>query len=336
MAVSDALLAFAFAFAALVSIGASWLLVSALERVGARVGLSEALLGMLAALAADAPEITAATTALLRHDERIGAGVVIGSNVFNLAALIGLAGVVAGYVALHPRVVELAGSVATWIAVVALVVILGATSPIGGLVLVLVVFVPYLVLLGIAHERIGALPIPSMWRRWLLAAVTEEEAELSAAINPRRGSGRDTLIALGAVAVVVGASIEMERWGSELGQRHGVPPIVIGALLLAAVTSLPNAVAAVYLATRGRAAAVLSTALNSNAINIIAGLLIPTAFLGISAPSAETTFIGAAYLGMTLLALLCTYRRRGLGRREGSVIIAAYLAFCVALLAIAY
>ena len=55
--------------------------------MGAGLGLSEAL-GMLAALAADAPEITAAVTALIHHDPHIGAGVVIGSNVFNLAALL--------------------------------------------------------------------------------------------------------------------------------------------------------------------------------------------------------------------------------------------------------
>ena len=50
---------------------------------------------------------------------------------------------------------------------------------------------------------------------------------------------------------------------------HGVPPIVIGGLVLAAVTSLPNAVAAVYLARRGSGTAVLSTALNSNALNVL-------------------------------------------------------------------
>ena len=79
-----------FLLAACVSLATSWLLVSRLERVGERLGLSEALLGMVAALAADAPEITSAVTALLTHQQRVGAGVVIGSNVFNLAALLGL------------------------------------------------------------------------------------------------------------------------------------------------------------------------------------------------------------------------------------------------------
>ena len=49
--------------------------------------------------------------------------------------------------------------------------------------------------------------------------------------------------------------------------------------MLAAVTSLPNAVAAVYLARRGRAAATLSEALNSNTINVLAGLLLPAALI---------------------------------------------------------
>ena len=87
---SDALLGVVFLGGVAVSLGFSWVLVVRLERVGARLGLSEGLLGLLAALAADAPEITAAVTAIARHDPRIGAGVVIGSNVFNLAALLGL------------------------------------------------------------------------------------------------------------------------------------------------------------------------------------------------------------------------------------------------------
>ena len=41
-----------------ISLAASWLLVSRLERLGERAGFSEAWLGLVAALAADAPEIT--------------------------------------------------------------------------------------------------------------------------------------------------------------------------------------------------------------------------------------------------------------------------------------
>ena len=80
-----------FAAGVAVSLATSWVLVTRLERLGERAGISEALLGVLAALAADAPEITAAVVALAHRQASVGAGVVIGSNVFNLAALLGLA-----------------------------------------------------------------------------------------------------------------------------------------------------------------------------------------------------------------------------------------------------
>ena len=56
------------------SLAASWLLVSRLERLGERAGFSEAWLGLVAALAADAPEITSAVTALARGQASVGAG----------------------------------------------------------------------------------------------------------------------------------------------------------------------------------------------------------------------------------------------------------------------
>ncbi len=332
---SDPLLGGVFALAAVVSIGASWVLVTRLERVGARLGLSESLLGMLAALAADAPEVTAAVTALVRHDPHVGAGVVIGSNVFNLAALLGLAGVVAGQIALHRRVIELAGAVALWISAVTLAVVTGVLTPLAGLLAVLVVLAPYATVLGMDHERLAGLRLPAAWSRWLAAAIREEELELDVAIHPTRGSARDAIVAAVAVLVVVGASVAMERSAAELGARGAVPGIVTGALVLAAVTSLPNAVAAVYLAARGRGAAVLSTALNSNMFNILAGLLVPTTILGLSAPSGTTTFVAGSYIGMTALALACAYLQRGLRRRAGTIIIAAYIAFAAGLLATA-
>jgi len=334
--VTDTALGVIFVLGAAVSLAASWQLVTSLERVGARLNLSEALLGMLAALAADAPEITAAVTALARHDGGVGAGVVIGSNVFNLATLIGLAAVVAGSIALHRRVIELAGAVALWIAGVSLAVVTGLLSSLSGLVLVLAVLMPYATILGMRHERLTRLRLPGRWTSWLVAAISEEELELEVAIHPRRGHARDALTALGAVVVVVGASVAMERAASELGSRHAIPGIVTGALVLAGVTSLPNAVAAVYLALRGRGAAVLSTALNSNAFNILAGFLIPTTILGQSSTSGQTIFVTASYLAMTALALAFAYFGRGLRRRSGLVILATYLVFVGVLLAISF
>ncbi len=328
----DALLAILFVAAAGVSLSTSWVLVSRLERVGARVGLSEALLGMVAALAADAPEISSAVTAMAGHQSRIGAGVVIGSNVFNLAALLGVAAVVSGEVRLHRRVILFEGLVAIAIAVVCLAVTLGGPSPGVGLVVAAAVLVPYVVVSGVSARTLSRFGLPTAWVNWLAGTVASEEEELLPAIHPRRGGSLDVIVAGVSVLVVVGASVAMEQTASTLGSRHGVPQIVIGGLVLAGVTSLPNAVAALYLAARGRGAATLSTALNSNALNVTAGLLLPGMIVGLGAPSGQATLVAAWYLGLTVVTLGCAYSASGLRRGHGAVIIGGYLAFVAAVL----
>jgi cation:H+ antiporter len=330
-----------FSAGTVVSLLASQRLVTRLERIGAWLGLSEALLGMVAALAADAPEISAAVSALAGHQQRVGAGVVLGSNVFNLAALLGLGAVVAGRIGLHRRVVLLGGAIAGWVAVVAVAVVGGVLPVPAGLVLAVAVLGLYLVLLGtegrgIAGRIMDGARLSWRWQAWLRAAVTEEEIELEDAIQPGRGHWPDAAAAGAALVVVVAASIAMERAAVSLGRRYGVPEIIVGGLVLAAVTSLPNAVAAVYLAARGRGHATLSTALNSNTINVVVGLLLPGAILGLGRPTAQAMLVVSWYAALTLAVLVLAWRHRGLSRGIGVVVIAAYAGFCGSLLAAAY
>jgi cation:H+ antiporter len=319
-----------FAVAAAISLATSWLLVSRLERIGDRLGLSEALLGIVVALAADAPEITAAIAALTSHQQQIGAGVVLGSNVFNLAALLGLGAVVAGRIGLHRRVVALSGTVAMLVAAVCVLVVAGALPALAGLVLGSVVLGCYLLIL----RRGGRdLRLPARWRAWLRSAVAEEELELEDAVRPRPGRWPDVMTAVAALAVVIIASTAMERTASSLGASLGVPEIVTGGLVLAAVTSLPNAVAAVYLASRSLGAATLSTALSSNTLNVLAGLLLPGAVLGLGAPSGQAQLITAWYAALTVAVLALAWRHKGVTRSSGAAIIAAYAGFVGCVLA---
>ena len=113
------------------------------------------------------------------------------------------------------------------------------------------------------------------------------------------------------------------------GSRHAIPQIVTGGLILAAVTSAPNAVAAIYLARRGRGAATLSTAMNSNALNVTVGLLLSGTILGLGSSSGQSVLVAAWYLGLTMLALGWAYRSHGLLRAQGAVIVLGYVAFAV-------
>ena len=320
----------AFLAGALVSLAASWVLVSRLERAGERLGLSEALLGIVAALAADAPEVTAAVAAVAGGQQRLGAGVVIGSNVFNLAALLGLGAVVAGRIRLHRKVVVLGGAVAMAVAFVCLAVVAGVLPPLAGCVLGLVIMALYAMVLA-GPQHVARFPLPRAWIGWLRSAVAEEELELQEVIRPEPARRKDYAVAAGSLVVVIVASVTMERAASALGTRFAVPEIVVGGLVLAAVTSLPNAVAAVYLAARDRGAATLSIALNSNTLNVAIGLLIPAAVIGLGHPASQTTLIAGWSLGLTFAVLAFAYADHGIRREVGVLVIAAYLAFAISL-----
>jgi cation:H+ antiporter len=317
----------AFVVGAAVSLVTSWVLVTRLERLGERLGLSEALLGVVAALAADAPEITSSISAVTQHQRAIGAGVVIGSNAFNLAALLGLGAVVSGFIALHRRVVVLGGLVALWIAMCCVLTSVGWVSPLLGLILTSPVMIAYVIALGVRRESLRRVSLPDVVTAWLSSAIDEEEEELEEAIRPEIGRSIDVVLALVALVIVVGASIAMERGASSIGHHFHVADAVVGGVALAAVTSLPNAVAAIHLAAKHRGAAAFSTALTSNNLNVIAGFLIPSAIVGIARANFAGNLTALSYLVLTVLVLVAAHARRGLSRRVGVVIIAGYLVF---------
>jgi Ca2+/Na+ antiporter len=301
-------------------------MVSRLERVGERLGLSEALLGLAVALAADAPEITSAATAVVHHQHTVGAGVVLGSGPFNLAALLGLGAAAAGRIRLHRKVVLLGGAVAIWTGGAALVTIRADVAPGAGLALALVVLFAYVVVLGFGG-RGRPLPLSPALTDWLLAAAAEEEAEMEEGVLASPGTRSDGVVAAVALVVVVVASVLMEQSATSLGHRYSVPDIVIGALVLGGVTSLPNAVSAIYLVRRGRGAASFSTALNSNNFNVAVGLLIPATIVGLGRPSGQSELVAVWGLGLTAVTVACAYRNRGLTRATGVLIMVGYVGF---------
>src|SRR2546427_8639420 len=155
MSAPVALLLLAAAFA--VTVAASVVLARELDRIGERLGFSEALLGMVTALGAEAPEIASAVAAVVAGHQDTGVGVVVGSNVFNLAALLGVSALIAGPVRIHRHGLLLNGGVAVVVAIIGALVAIDVVSGGAGLILALVVLAPYVVVSAL-HERARSRP----------------------------------------------------------------------------------------------------------------------------------------------------------------------------------
>jgi cation:H+ antiporter len=304
-----------------VTIASSLVLARELDRIGERLRFSEALLGIVTALGADAPEIASAVAAVVAGHTDTGVGVVIGSNVFNIAALLGLSAVVAGTVRIHRHGLLLTGFVAAVVALAGALLVVRWIPAWAALILALVVLVPYVVVSSL-HERARAV-LPLALRR----AVFEEQRDARRDEYAGPGGLYDVLILVPALAAVVGGATAMVYAAQRLGDRWHISDVIIGTVVLAGLTGIPNVLAAVRLALHGRGAACVSESLNSNNANIVVGLFVPALALGIGAPSGLARFSAAAMVGMTVVAIALAYGGSALTRREGAAIIALYAAF---------
>src|SRR5258708_39546049 len=145
-----------FAAGLALTLAGSELLARGLTRLGTKLEFSEGLLGLLAALAADSPELSSAVIAILAGAGDVGVGVVVGSNLFNLAALLGLSALVAGGVRVPRGSLLLDGAVGLAVMAAAGLIVAGFPSPAIAAVIILPISAAYAILPALPH----ALPAP--------------------------------------------------------------------------------------------------------------------------------------------------------------------------------
>jgi cation:H+ antiporter len=300
-----------------VTLGAAAFFARRLDRVGLRLGLPETLLGLLTALAADAPEVSSAIAAVVKGENSVGVGVIIGSNVFNLAAMIGLSAVLCGGIRIHREALAVEGLVGVAATVVAGALILKLISAWLALVLLAVVLVPYLVLLSLGPARAPRSLLRFFGERHRPDHVLAHGEKV---LVP-------ALMLLPALAIIVVGSTGMVESALNLAHRWSVPDVIVGILVLAILTSIPNAFTAARLAFQRRGAAVVSETLNSNTTNLVFGITVPALFVSLGSTAALTKFDLGWLLLMTLLAIALFARRGGVTRSGGVAILLLYLVF---------
>jgi cation:H+ antiporter len=306
------------------TLAGSELLARGLTRLGTRLEFSEGLLGLLAALGADSPELSSAVIAIMAGAGDIGVGVVVGSNLFNLAALLGLSALVAGGVRVRRGPLLLDGGVGLGVMLAAALMVGGLLRPTVAAAIVLP--------LGAAYALVLALP-----RSWLahvnplLGGVPESVIEIPYEVTHDRPaithqSWTPVILLPVALAAVVGGSYAMVHAALASQSWIHLSGAVLGSVVLAALTSLPNLWLALHFARTSRGTALMSAAMNSNSINLLGGLLIPALFIGTGFARGSLAYFGWL-LDLTLLAVLAPLSRSRLSRTAGAAIIVLYLIF---------
>ena len=247
--------------------------------------------------------------------------------------MLGLSAVVAARVRGRHEALELEAFVGLWLLAVTLGIVTGGLGAPAGGVLVAAVVVPYVALLMAGPRLARRLPLTTAASRFVHRSFGEAHRR-ARPLDSRREAVRLVLVLLAALCLIVAGSVGAVRAATDLANAWSVPEELVGVVVLAVLTSLPNAWTGVRFGLQQRGSALMSETLNSNSINIVAGLAVPAALGSLAAFSGLAIFDIAWLIGMTAAALALFGRHEGGGRTAGVFLIVLYAVFLVVQLAV--
>lgn len=255
------------------------------------------------------PELLVSAIAAAGDRAEIAIGNIVGSNLANLSLLLGV-GAVLIPLAVDSRTVRREAALTLGSAIVlAGVVQGGGIAPFeGGLLLALMIGVLYFVTRRSPGDPLGA-----------------ETVELTEPAAHKLGT-ESLRTVLGLIGTVAGAQALL--WGAiDLAERAGLSSGFVGATIVAVGTSLPELVTVIQSARRGETELIVGNLLGSNMFNafVVGGVVGLSSAASIDDPGL-TVVAPIAVVAVSLMALIAMRTEHTVTRREGAILILAYVA----------
>lgn len=294
------------------------LFVSGASNISKLLRVSPLLIGLtIVAFGTSAPEATVSIIAALEGNADVSLGNVVGSNIFNITLVVGLAAFI------YPLKVEnetirkeipftLLGSVALLILIADVALETASTNLItrsDGFIFLLffIIFMYYI---------------------FEVARVNREKNVDTEKVIIEGSWGKNALFTLlGLAAIIFGGDLVV-RNSTEIAYTLGMSETLVGLTIVAIGTSLPELVTSVTAAIRKQSEIALGNIVGSNIFNIFF-------VLGASAVISPLAVNGRIYfdvvLMITLTILLLTFSRTSyrVGKNEGLILAAAYIAYLI-------
>lgn len=299
-------------------------LVRGASRLAASLGVSPLVIGLtVVAFGTSFPELFVSVLGALRAQSDVATGNVVGSNIFNVAVILGLSAL-ARPLQIELRLVRLEMPIMIVVSFgLAALLLDGRVSRLDGAIL-LAAFAGYVaaVLRGSREE---APP-----------AVETEFREFESATLLIRGLGRTVpqllLIGVGLAALVGGAHLLVES-AMAIARAVGISELVIGLTVVAGGTSLPELATSLVAAARRESDIAVGNIVGSNIFNILAILGVASLVRPLDAAPALLRFDVPVMIGIAVLLVLLSWTGSRLTRWEGGLLLATYVAYLGALVA---
>ncbi|GAB7008887.1 calcium/sodium antiporter [Halorubrum trueperi] len=289
-------------------------LVDATVRVARRFGVSELTIGLtIVAVGTSTPELVVTIDAALAGLGEIGVGNVVGSNVYNLAFILGAVSLL--------RVIPVERSLVHR----------------DGVALILSTLAGFAVLFDRSVTAVEGLLLVGSFAAYTIYLVRDERTagsiDTEYADSRVTGSipgglsdrGRDALLLVGGLALVLISGHFMVEGASTLARSAGISDWVIGGTIVAAGTSTPELAVSLVAMRQGHVGMSVGNVVGSNVFNVLG-------ILGIAAIVRPLAVGGAAIeslvwlTAVTVLMVGALWSGRKLSRPEGGLFVLSELA----------
>ena len=294
-------------------------LVRGASRLAVSTGISPLVVGLtVVAYGTSSPEMAVSLSAVVSGQVDIALGNVVGSNIFNVLFILGIAALIV------PLVVDgqiVCQEVPIMIGASALLLLLALDGGIGRLdgALLFALLICYTVFVVVQSRRATAALSKEFAGEAHIAAQSGWDAKLPAQI---------ALIVVGLVLLVFGSQLLVTAAVS-IAKAFGVSELVIGLTIVAAGTSLPEVSASITAAVRGQREIAVGNVVGSNIFNILGvlGLSALSSPVPLAVPGSLLAFDMVVMLFVAVACLPIFFSGHTIARWEGVVFLGYYVAY---------
>jgi len=298
------------------------LLVRGAVQAAERIGISPLVIGLtLVGFGTSMPELVTSVQAGLGGFPGIAFGNVVGSNIANILLIAGVSALICPIVVARSA---LRRDAVVMLAVGVAFAVLAALMPMGrvlgaGLVTLLVGYIWFVIRQERSANEGGAIHDKS-------AALAGADPGL-APPHARNGLAMPLLIALAGLALVVVGGSFLVSGAVAIARGFDVSETIIGLTIVAVGTSMPELVTSVIAALKRQGDVAFGNIVGSNIYNIL-GIGGTTALIAPSnVPQEIVRFDAPVMVAVSLLLVVFAATGLRIGRREGAVLVAGYVAY---------
>ncbi len=315
---------------------ASDYLIESAGRLAKILGVSELVIGLtVVAVGTSVPEIASSVTASLQGSPGIAVANVLGSNISNIALVLGISAML-GSVVISRRVVKRDSQMLLVSSLLLPAILLnGLVSSIEGFLLVML-FVAYSAFIFKTRKKMKGYGFAGFLQYFIkmhyVTELTETGAGMLRSFLTGKGIKRAVearellIILLSCLFIVVSADL-LVKGATGLSREMSINESFIGLTVIAIGTSLPELSVSITAARKRRGNLMVGNIVGSNISNslLVLGL---AALARPLAVSSQTILKSAGAMCLfTFLFLLMIFTRKKLGRAEGIVLLAGYAVF---------